>query len=35
LYTSACGKFFPIVTRYQTKERERLIIAIMVRCCKN
>jgi hypothetical protein len=31
VYTSACGKFFPIVTRYQTKDKERLIIAIMVR----
>ena len=29
-YTTTCGKFFPIVTRYQTKDRERLIIAIMV-----
>jgi hypothetical protein len=34
-YTSACGKFFPIVTRYQTKDKDRLIIAIMVRSCKN
>ncbi|MGE3809337.1 MAG: hypothetical protein AB7K24_32125 [Gemmataceae bacterium] len=32
-YTSCCGKFFPIVTRYQTKKKERLIIAIMVETC--
>lgn len=32
-YLSCCGKFFPIVTRYQTKEKERLIIAIMVEPC--
>lgn len=35
VYTSTCGKFFPIVTRYQTKDKERLIIAIMVRPCKH
>lgn len=35
VYTSICGKFFPIVTRYQTKDKERLIIAIMVRPCKH
>jgi hypothetical protein len=33
-YTSACGKFFPIMTEYVTKDKERLIIAIMVRPCK-
>lgn len=33
-YLSCCGKFFPIVTRYQTKDKERLIIAIMVEPCK-
>lgn len=32
-YLSCCGKFFPIVTRYQTKDKERLIIAIMVEPC--
>jgi hypothetical protein len=32
-YLSCCGKFFPIVTRYQTKNKERLIIAIMVEPC--
>ncbi len=35
VYTCACGKFFPIVTRYQTKDKERLIIAVMVRPCKH
>jgi hypothetical protein len=32
-YTCCCGKFFPIVTRYQTKNKDRLIIAIMVKPC--
>lgn len=32
-YTSCCGKFFPIVTRYHTKNKERLIIGIMVETC--
>jgi hypothetical protein len=30
-YDSCCSKFFPIMTRYQTKDGERLIIAIMVK----
>lgn len=33
VYTSTCGKFFPILTRYQTSTKDRLIIAIMVRPC--
>ena len=33
VYRSACGKFFPIVTRYQTKSRERLILALRVQPC--
>jgi hypothetical protein len=34
-YTTCCGKFLPIVTRYQTKyDKERLIIAIRVQPCK-
>jgi len=35
-YTTTCGKYFPLVTSYQTKDKERLIIAIMVRtpACK-
>jgi hypothetical protein len=32
-YTTCCGKFFPIITRYQTKDKERLIIAIRVQPC--
>ena len=32
-YSCACGKFFPILTRYQTKDKERLIIAIRVQPC--
>jgi hypothetical protein len=30
VYTTTCAKFFPLVTRYQTKDKERLIVAIMV-----
>jgi hypothetical protein len=33
-YTCACGKYFPIVTRYQTKAKDRLIVAIKVQPCK-
>jgi hypothetical protein len=33
-YQSACGKFLPIVTRYQTKSKELLILAIRVQPCK-
>ena len=33
-YTTCCGKFFPIVTRYQTKDRDVLILAIRVQPCK-
>ena len=33
VYRSTCGKFLPIVTRHQTKERERLILAIRVQPC--
>jgi hypothetical protein len=33
-YTTCCGKFLPIVTRYETKEKDRLIIAIRVQPCK-
>jgi hypothetical protein len=34
VYDSCCGKFFPLMTRYQTKNGEQLIIAIRVQCCK-
>lgn len=33
-YSTACGKFFPIITRYQTKKNETLILAIRVEPCK-
>jgi hypothetical protein len=33
-YASCCGKFFPIMTPYKTKDGETLIIAIRVQCCK-
>lgn len=32
-YEVVCGKYFPILTRCQTKNGERLILAIMVRPC--
>jgi hypothetical protein len=32
-YTTCCGKFFPIITPYQNKDKERLIIAIRVQPC--
>ena len=34
VYRCVCGKFLPIVTRYQTKAKERLILAIRVEPCK-
>jgi hypothetical protein len=33
-YTSACGKFFPIITPYVTRDGDRLIVAVMVKPCK-
>jgi hypothetical protein len=32
-YSIKCGKCFPILTRYQTKDNERLILGIMVKPC--
>jgi hypothetical protein len=32
-WSSACGKFLPIVTRYQTEGKERLILAVRVQPC--
>ena len=32
-YTTACGKFFPIMTHYQTPNKEVLIIAVRVQPC--
>jgi hypothetical protein len=32
-WSSACGKFLPIVTRYQTEQKERLILAVRVQPC--
>lgn len=34
VYRSVCDKFLPIVTRYRTKNKERLILAIRVQPCK-
>jgi len=34
-YTTVGGKYFPILTRYQTKEGEHLILAIMARTGKD
>jgi hypothetical protein len=33
-YQTVCGKFLPIVTRFHTKNRERLILAIRVQPCR-
>lgn len=33
-YRTVCGKFLPIVTRQQTKNRERLILAVRVEPCQ-
>jgi len=32
-YRAVCGKFLPIVTRYQTEGKERLILAVRVQPC--
>lgn len=32
-YSCCCGKYFPVITRYQTKDQSRLIIAVMVKPC--
>lgn len=33
-YTTCCGKFFPLVSEYRTKDQEQLIVAIRVQPCK-
>jgi hypothetical protein len=33
-YGTVCGKFFPVMTRYQTKDKEHLFIAVAVQPCK-
>lgn len=33
-YSCQCGKYFPVVTRYDTKTKEKLIVAVMVKECK-
>lgn len=35
VYRTVCGKCLPIVTRYQTKSKERLILAIQVQPCND
>ncbi len=35
VYGTSCGKFLPIVTRYQTKANQRLILAVRVEPCKD
>ena len=30
-YSTVCGKFFPILTRCQTKDGDRLIVAVMAK----
>ena len=34
-YRTVCGKYLPIVTRYQTKGKERLMLAIQVQPCND
>ena len=34
VYRTVCGKYLPIVTRYQTQANERLMLAIEVKPCK-
>lgn len=34
VYRTVCGKFLPIVTRYHTKAKERLILAVRVQPCR-
>jgi hypothetical protein len=33
-YTTCCGKFFPLVTRYKNSDGDLLIIAVRVKTCK-
>jgi hypothetical protein len=33
IYRTVCGKFLPIITRCQTKSKERLILAVRVQPC--
>lgn len=33
VYSSVCGKYFPIVTQYKTKKNDQLIIAFKVETC--
>jgi hypothetical protein len=33
-YTTCCGKFLPILTRYETRDKETLILAVRVQPCK-
>ena len=35
VYRTVCGKFLPIVTRYQTKSKELLMLAIEVKPCND
>src|SRR5262249_10720884 len=32
-YSCCCGKYFPIITRYETADHKRLVVAIMVSPC--
>lgn len=35
VYRCVCGKFLPIITRYYTKSKERLILAVRVQPCND
>ena len=34
-YDTCCGKFLPIVTRFHTKDKDLLILAVSVRTCRD
>jgi hypothetical protein len=34
-YETCCGKFLPFITRYQTKDKQLLIIAVRVQTCQD
>jgi hypothetical protein len=33
-YSIVCDKFVPFLTRYETKDKQKLLIAVRVQCCK-
>src|SRR5262249_60889862 len=33
-YSCCCGKYVPLLTRYETKDKKKLVVAVMVQACK-